>query len=319
MKALLTLALFLLILPAVAAQNCGELGKEVRGVQSTAFDEYPSLNDVKQGILLMLYGRGSDDCPQGLYDYASTGKGFIVKFDEAHNLSKSNSSSDRIRALNLSADLKEVANSKLGETSLGVSAQDVAASADTAIGDFLVTQGNYNEREGEVSNRTRDKIEYYRQATIAYESAGESILATNTRIIWERLESRYLRDMQEADGLYSRGEEEFKQAQSLSRDIPSRITAYIKSKEAQVSFQEALLLYTYHEETEKIAMTEDYINNITALIASLKVTLGVYFLVLAVFFMAVSLFLLNRILAWEADSYEQYLGNELIRVKGVER
>ncbi|MDP6459431.1 MAG: hypothetical protein QF829_01395, partial [Candidatus Hydrothermarchaeota archaeon] len=85
-------ALFLLTIPVIEAQNCGALGTEIRGVQSAAFDEYPSLNDVKQGALLLLYGRGTADCPRELYDYAISGKEYILKFDDAYNLSKSNSS-----------------------------------------------------------------------------------------------------------------------------------------------------------------------------------------------------------------------------------
>lgn len=315
----LVLALFLAIIPVAEAQNCGDLGKEVREVQSAAFDEYPSLNDVKQGILLLLYGRGTADCPGELYDYAVSGKEFVLKFDEAYNLSMSNSSDARIRALDLSASLKDTADTKLKETSIGASAQDIASSADTAISDFLVSQGKNNEREGEVSNKTREKIEYYRLATIAYEAADESLLATNTRIIWKRLEKEYLRDMQMADELYSKGEEKFVNAQNLSRDIPSRINAYTNTKEALGLFQEALVLYTYHVETEKIRDTNDNIREINSLMASLRTTIGLYFLALAIFLIGVSLFLLNRILAWKEDNYEHYLGNELIRVKGVGR
>ncbi len=315
----LIMALFLVLIPVVEAQSCGELGKDVRGVQSAAFDEYPSLNDVKQGLLLLLYGRGTADCPKELYDYSVTGKEYLLKFDEAYDLSKSNSSDARINALDLSASLKGTAETKLKETSLGASAQDIATSAGDAIGDFLVTQGKNNEREAEVVNRTKEKIEYYRLATIAYEVADESLLATNTRIIWKRLEKEYLQDMQRADGLYTAGEEKLGNAQNLSRDMPSRITAYTESKEALGLFQEALVLYTYHRETEKIKETEDNIKAINSLMNSLRITIGTYFLALAIFLITLSLFLLNRILAWKEDNYEHYLGNELIRVKGVGR
>ena len=312
-------ALFLLTVPVAEAQNCGTLGMEVRGVQSVAFDEYPSLNDVKQGVLLLLYGRETADCPGELYDYAVSGKEYVLKFDDAYNLSKSNSSDARIRALNLSAALKETTDTMLKDTSLGASAQDIANSADITIRGFLITQGKNNELEGEVSNKTREKIEHYRLATIAYEVADESLLTTNTRIIWKRLEKEYLLDMQRADELYSSGEEKFGNTQNLSRDIPSRITAYSNTKEVLALFQEALVLYTYHEETEKILETRDNLQEINSLMASLRAAIEIYFLVLAIFLIGISIFLLNRILAWREDNYEHYLGNELIRVKGVGR
>lgn len=312
------LALLLLLLPPVFAQNCGALGKEVRAVQSDAFDEYPALNDVKQGILLMLYGRSTADCPQGVYDFALMGKEFVLKFDEAYNLSHSNKSDDRLAALNLSYTLMDMATAMLEKTDLGASAQDVAITADNAIVDFLITQGKYNERDGRVANRTRDKIAYYRQATLAYEAADENLLATNTRINWESLEKEYIQDMSIADELYSKGNSKFSSAQSLSKDIPSKMTAYANAKEALQLYEEALIYYEYHYESDKIQETQEKISEVKATIDSLRVILILYVFIAAAFLTATALFLLNRLLAWSADTYEYYLGNELIKVKGVE-
>jgi hypothetical protein len=312
------LALMLLLPMPVLAQNCGALGKEVRAVQSDAFDEYPLLNDVKQGVLLMLYGRGSADCPQELYDFASQGKKFVVLFDEAYKLGRSNKSEDRLAALNLSYTLEDMATAMLEQKDLGASALDVATSAKNVLVNFLITQGKYNEREGELTNRTRDKIAYYRQATLAYEAADENILAANTRLNWETLEKEYTKDMGIAEDMYSKAESKLGEAKSLSRGTLSKMMAYVNAMEALELYKGALLYYTKHYESEKIQEIREKITEVEGVMDSLRSTLMLYFLILTLFLTAVALFLLNRLLAWNADTYEYYLGNELIKVKGVE-
>lgn len=308
----------ILLSPPLSAQNCGALGKEVRVIQSDAFDEYPLLNDVKQGILLMLYGRGSTDCPQELYDFAAQGKEFITLFDEAYNLSRSNSSEDRLLALNHSYVLEDIAASMLGEKDLGASALDIATSARNVLTDFLITQGEVNERDGKLANRTRDKIAYYRQATLAYEAADENILAANTRLNWNALEKEYTKDMEIAGEMSSEAESKLEEAKSISGAAPSKMRAYVNAMEALELYEGALLYYVKHQESEKIQETHGKITEVREVMDSLRSALLLYFLVLTLSLVAVALFLLNRLLAWNADTYEYYLGNELIKVRGVE-
>lgn len=318
-----SLALFLaavlitLSTPAYA-QNCGAAGKEVRSVQSDAFDDFPALNDMKQGILLMLYGRGSADCPEELYTFAMEGKDFINTFDEAYLLSLSNSTEDRVSSLTLAKALKDKAASMRQHENLGASATDVAASARDAVIDFLKTQGQINDRDGGLANRTRDKIAHYRLATIAYETADENILATNTKLKWETLREEYTRDMEQADGLFSQAEVLMEDSQKLSGSIPTKIKAYVDSMEALELYKSALFYYVLHNEDEKIMETQDRIVIAESTMATLRSSLILYFTVLAVALIVIALYLLNRLLAWREDTHEYYLGNELIKVRGVE-
>jgi hypothetical protein len=315
----LTLALLLTSMSGlVHAQNCGAAGKEIRSVQSTAFDEYPASNDVKQGILLMLYGRGSADCPKALYSFAMVGKEFLTTFDEAYRLSLSNNTGDRLSAINLARTLEGKADIMQKNQGLGASALDVATSARTALADFFRNQGRINEREGGLANRTRDKIAHYRLATLAYEAADENILAANTKVKWETLEEKYGRDMEKANGLFSEAESHMKNTHVLSGSIPLKIKAYVDAMEAIELYQSALSYYIFHNEEEKILITKAKIAGAEKTMASLGRVLIFYFMVLAIFLVGTALYLLNRLLAWKEDNYEYYLGNELIKVRGVE-
>ena len=319
MGACIFFAAVLLAIPgSVHAQNCGAAGKDIRALQSEAFDDFPALNDAKQGMLLMLYGRGSADCPEELYAFAMEGKDFLTTFDEAYSLSLSNSTTDRSASLDRADKLRSIVALMEKRQNLGASAQDVATSADSALVNFLRAQGSINERDGDLSNRTRDKIAHYRLATLAYEAADENILAANTRLKWESLEAEFTADMEKADGLFSEAEALMESAQRLSGSIPTKIDAYVDAMEALELFGTALKYYTLHNEEEKVFATRERIALAEKTIATLRGVLILYFAVLTALLTGVSLYLLNRLLAWRDDTYEYYLGNELIKVKGVE-
>jgi hypothetical protein len=311
-------AAILIAIPGSAhAQNCGAAGKEIRALQSDAFDDFPALNDVKQGILLMLYGRGSADCPEELYAFAMAGKDFLITFDEAYSLGQSNMTENRSASLDKAKVLRDIVV-EMEKQDLGASAIDVATSADAALINFLLAQGSLNEREGGLAIRTRDKIAHYRLATLAYEAADENILAANTRLKWKSLEAEYNADMERADRLFDEAERLMESAHQLSGSIPTKIDAYVDAMEALELYSAALGYYKIHNEEEKIQVAEERIAAAERTLAALRGVLILYFTVLTVLLIGVSMYLLNRLLAWREDTYEYYLGNELIKVKGVE-
>jgi|TARA_B100002003_G_scaffold173721_1_gene161583 hypothetical protein len=311
--------LTLSIIPGVEAQNCGSIATDIRGVQTDAFDEYPALMDLKQGLLLLLYGRGNKSCSNELYEYSINGREYLLKFHEAYVLSKSGSIEDRITALNLSKSLKEsIGDTLLGEN-LGVSALDISNSANIATNDFLISQGTTNEQTGEFSNITREKIEYYQIASVAYEISDDMILSANTQIIWKQLENKYLSDIQKATDLEDKAYKKIENNQNFSRNPLSLISSYINSKESGHFFDQALLIYNYHGESIKISEIESNIKKNSSVMFSLLLYIVLIFVVFAIFSISLALFLLNRILMWEEDNYEYYLGNELIRVKVIGR
>lgn len=318
--ALFSLALALAILPAVSAQNCSVLAKEIRVYQSLAFNEYSDLNDMKQSMLLMLYGGERGACSREVINFAEAAKKFIFDFGTAYKSSKSSDIEERLKALNVSYGLKETAKTELKKSLvLGVTAEDIVESATQGINNFLITQAEINAREAENVVRTKEKISYYRYATLAYEAADESIQAANVKIKLNRLEERYKKDMQEAGALFAAADSEYESALGKSLSIPSRIGAYILCEKSISHFEQALVYYKLHQETEKIRETNKKISEVARTALSLTYKLGLYFIIITGLLIAISLFLLDRLTAWDSDTYDYYLGNELIRVSESER
>ena len=311
--------LILLIIPGVEAQNCGSVAADIRGVQTEAFDEYPALMDLKQGLLLLLYGRGNKSCSNELYEYSINGQEYLLIFNEAYLLSKGGSIEERLAALNLSRSLKESRGNNLKDENLGASALDISNSANIATNDFLISQGITNEQNGKFSNITREKIEYYQIASVAYEISNEMILSANTQIIWKQLENKYLNDIQKATDLENKAYKKIENNQNFSRNPISLISSYINYKESLHFFDQALLIYKYHGESIKISEIESNIKKNSSVMFSLLLYIVLIFVAVAIFLISLSLFLLNRILMWKEDDYEHYLGNELIRVKVIGR
>ncbi|MBI5253135.1 MAG: hypothetical protein HY930_01875 [Euryarchaeota archaeon] len=320
LKVLFSVVLALAILPAAGAQNCSVLAKEIRVYQSPAFNEYSELNDVKQSVLLMLYGGERGACSKETVNFAEAVKKFIFDFDAAYNLSKSGDIEEKLKALNISYKLKETAKTGLKKSLVsGAAAEDITESATQAINDFLITQAETNAREAESVIKTREKISYYRYATLAYEAAGENIQSANVRIKWNNLEEKYKKDMQAADALFLTAESEYAAALNKSLSIPSRISAYILCEKSISHFEQASDYYKLHHETEKIRETVKRISEVARTALSLTYKLGLYFIIIIALLIIISLFLMDRLIAWDSDAYDHYLGNELIRVSESER
>lgn len=317
--ALFSLALVLAILPAADAQNCSVLAKEIRVYNPPAFNEYSELNDMKQSMLLLLYGGERGACGEEVINFAEATKKFILDFDAAYKLSKSSDIEERLKALNISYTLKETAKTELKKgLVLGVTAEDIVESATQGINNFLITQAETNAREAENIARTKEKISHYRYAAFAYEAADESIQAANVRIKLSRLEERYKKDMQEADALFLAADSEYESALGKSSSVPSRISAYILCEKSISHFEQVLVYYKLHHETEKIQETDKKILEAAGTALSLTYKMGLYFIIIIALLIVASIFWLERLTAWNSDTYDYYLGNELIRVSESE-
>ncbi len=309
--------LVLSFIPPSFAIDCSALVLELRNLQSKAFDDFPRLNDMKQDALLALYGRERATCPNELVDLSISTKDFILDFTTAYNLSKSGRE-DRVRALESSTRLVKSAED-LSRFNLGVETEDLKVSAQQSILEFLIIQGKNFVSDGEKSAATRDKIFNLKRATEAFEAADEDLEATALRLNWMSMEEAYIKDMKKADGLYDKGITLYSDAAKLSsKNIFYKINAYVLSREAFISLNGALEYYQYHFEDERIAKTQKGISDAKGLLEELRRNISYYFAIMGISLIGTSLFLLNRLLAWNMDSYDYSLGNELVRVKGIE-
>ncbi len=305
------------LIPQSFAIDCGSLVAELRNLQSKAFDEFPRLNDMKQDALLALYGRERATCPNDLIDLSVSTRDFISDFTAAYNLSKSGKE-DKPKALESSIRL--VASAKdFSRFNLGVETDDLKISAQQSIKEFLIIQGKDFAGDAEKSAATRDKIFNLKRATESFEAAGEDLEATALRLNWMSMEEAYVRDMEKADDLYNRGIMLYTDAAKLSPlSIFSKMNAYVLSRESHISLNGALKYYQHHLEDERTAKTQKGISDAEELLEGLRGDIAYYLAVLGMSLIGISLFLLNRLMSWNMDSYDYSLGNELVRVSGVE-
>lgn len=321
LRIILTLALIIpTLIHPVFAQSCTDIALEIREIHSPAFAKYPLLSDMQQDILLILYGRERGSCPQYVMDFSTATRDFILKFDEAFRLANSDISEDHLAAVKIARQLKEEASildQMKGD--FGVEAEDLANSAHQVVRDFLLVQAGTYAREAEATDVTRRKIMFYREASIAYEAADEALEASNNKIKETTLEERYNSDMEKADELFSKAEEEYeKAARLMPGNAFSKIDAYILSRDAKIHLQEARVYYQYHHETEKITKVESSLLEIEDTLQTLKSDLAIFFSGVAGILILVSTFLVHRLNAWNRDTHDYFLGNELVQVSSSE-
>lgn len=316
MNRCLYIFLVFFIFPQVHAQSCTDITKEIRNINSEAFTKYPLLTDVKQDILLIMYGRERGSCPEDIQGFSLATKKFIADFDHAYILANSDLLEDHLEAVALTKTLKIQAESLTSYTgAFGVEGDDLISSAIQAVDDFLLLQADTYAREAGDTKVTSRKIQFYKVASLAYESAGNTLESSNTGIKGRALEGEYIKDMESANALTLRANEEYSKALLLEGgSIFSKVSSYVLSRSAIIHFEEARVYYNYHHETEKITSIENSVEKALVTKQALLEDIAIYFGVISILLVALSLFMLHRINLWNRDSYDYFLGNELVQV-----
>jgi hypothetical protein len=264
----------------------------------------------------MMYGRERGNCPQDVLEFAESTRTFITDFDEAYIYANSDLSEDTLKAVELTRTLKTEADSlSTFEGTFGVEGDDLISSAQQAVDDFLILQADAYAREADSTEVTVRKIQFYKVAALAYESAGNSLESFNNNIKANVLEERYNEDMKHANSLYAKANEEYKTSKSLeSGNVFSKVNAYVLSRDALLNFEEAKVYFSYHHETEKIINIENLMEEVKKTKQALMQELAIYFGGSGIFLGALAVFMLHRINLWKRDSYDHLLGNELVQV-----
>jgi hypothetical protein len=316
MNRLVLIFAVLCLLPGVHAQSCSEVTQEIRNINSNAFIDYPLLNDVKQDILLMMYGRERGSCPSNVREFAELSRDFITDFDEAYVYANSDLSEDNLKAVTLTRTLKNEADSLSAfEGVFGVEGDDLIISAHQVVEDFLVLQADTYAKEAGATEVTIRKIQFYKTAALAYESAGNSLESSNNNIKASVLEENYYQDLKYANSLYTSAVEEHSDSKSLAGgDVFSKIRAYVLSRSSLLDFEEAKAYFSYHHETEKITQIENMEDKVKLTRQALVRELVIYFGGVALLLTALAMFMVNRINVWKSDSDDHLLGNELVQV-----
>jgi hypothetical protein len=279
MNRLVLIFAVLCLFPGVHAQSCTDITKEIRSMNTNAFTDYPRLNDVKQDILLIMYGRERGNCPENIVEFAELTRGFIMDFDAAYILANSDLSEDHLKAVELTRTLKTEAEALSNfKGTFGVEGDDLITSAQQVVEDFLILQAGTYAKEAGATEVTVRKIQFYRVASLAYESAGNSLESSNNAIKASVLEEKYNEDMAYANGLNAEAEEEYEASKSLkSGNVFSKVNAYVLSRSAHLNFEEAGVYFGYHHETEKITRVENMIDEVKLTKQELVKELVIYF------------------------------------------
>jgi len=297
--------------------DCGKLIQDIRGLGLTAFNEFPSLKDIQQNMLLILYARERATCPSEIVQFSTATQRFLTDFESVYVESSSlNASGALISAERIGSLEGDAASlSDLQKDLDMVEAEGIAVSAKEVLIEFLTLKGEDSLRFAEDTLVTREKIGYYTQASIVYSAAGEALASTNARIMAESLDRVYKEDMTEADALYSRGSSDYKKSiELLGGSIFSKVDAYVLIRSALINFRGAERHYSYHLESEKLLRTEESISGAEEVKRELRNEIALYFSVMATLLVTTSSFLIHRLKEWNQDSTDSSLGNELIMV-----
>jgi hypothetical protein len=248
-------------------------------------------------------------------------KDFLLNFDEAYLLATSDNLEDQKHGGEIARKLakEDISTLEGRKGDFGVEADDLVNLARQLIINHLILQAETYIREAELTEVTQKKIAYYDEASKAYEAADETFNADNFKIKEITLRESYDRDMNKADELFLIAKDGYNRAiEFQSGDFISKINAYVFARDAKINFQESNLYYLYHHETQKTVQVEEYLIEIEEILESLLFKLVIYFSLIVVILIIVSVYMIYRLKAWYRDTYDYFLGNEFVQVSESE-
>lgn len=307
----LALIVVLLIFPASHAITCEEMIKEIRTITSPAFDEYATINDVKQDLLIILYTTPKDTCTS-LIPFANATREFLIEFDKAYGYYLK----DDEKSIEIAKELKNKLDVIKAQAPDRIESQDLISSASQALEEFLTNAGEEYLKKAENTSVTREKIRSMKLSYLSYLIAGKNLESSKIEVKLSIIEQEYKKDMKNANSFFSSGKEKYDEALKLTPlNIHYKIKAYVLTLSALRDFEKALTIYRYHHEEEKISQTEECISKAEKTREFLMKEIGIFFLGGSILLLAIALYLTNRLLGWRRDEHEHNLGNELILVE----
>lgn len=310
-----------MVFPVVIAESCNDIADEIRSVNSPAFDRYEELNDIKQDILLIIYSMDRAQCDAEKIGLAGISRDYILDFDRAFMESISNSTPARLQALNTSLILKNYISEldNLNDSGQKSEERDLINSARVVYTNFLLDQAEVFSSDALNSTETREKIVLLYGASMAYSRSGESLDSLNMGTKAQLLEGRYLEDRNEAEGHISILKSSYDNAwTSREKGSIGKIEAYVLAREASINGREALEIYSYHGEKDKIDDINSQLSAVEELKNSLLMNILVIFFGLFIVLSSFTVYFLYRIKQWIFDTRDMTLGNDIIKVENLE-
>lgn len=304
--------LLLLLLPQVYAQSCGELLTELRGFTSPALASYPDLSQVRQDTLLLLYSQERTSCTEELQGFASSALRFLKAMHEAETLTRAGDAASQregIRiALNAEAYISEM---RSYGAEFGILAQDAVLAAQEGRRSFLLSKALGYEAAAEKAKSTREKLTYYELAIMSYEGA-DAVEAKRLSVRRQSLAEKYSADLAEAGEYLGEARELLTTARSKEGRFLGFVDAYSAAREAKLNLARARELYALHNEEDKLKEVERVYREAEKVYSATRRRILTTFGALSAILTLLSVYIHSRILGWERDTYDCYLGNELV-------
>jgi hypothetical protein len=311
-RLMLLLSLELMLLPAAHAQECSAVLAELRGFTSPAFAAYSELAQVKQDALLLLYSQERAACSKELVNFASSSLEYLKAMHNAYLLvGSAEMGSQREGIARAIESEKFISAMRFSSSGLGILAQDAVQAAEHGRESFLLSQGLIFEDRAEKAESTRAKLANLDLAIASYEAA-DALQAKSLEVRKQSLEEKYIADMVEAEGYLSEALDLLTRAQELSDDFPGFMDAYSLAREARISLARAKELYQLHSEGEKLIQVEESYVKAEEIYSTTRKKILVLFTIVSLTLTLLSVYIHSRILSWERDTYDCYLGNELV-------
>jgi len=301
------LFLFLLFSQPVYSEGCRDDLIKLRSFDLEVFSDYSQAALIRDDALLLLYSSERTECNQEILDFNKLVISYLTKFNTAYRNAISGNSEVALET-EISME-KEIMEMKRLSKNLGDIAREIVMAAEESRTAFLEDLAIDHENKAENSLSTREKLRNYDIAIKAYESSDNYIEASGIKVKRDIINNKYIKDMKEAENYEVKAINSLKEAESAENIID----AYIKVRESKINFEKAALLYERHSENSKISLVNRGIEKCNSILSKTRNRILVTYILLSIIVTLISLYTLNIILRWNGDSYDCYLGNELLK------
>ncbi|MFQ6055240.1 MAG: hypothetical protein ACE5J3_04585 [Methanosarcinales archaeon] len=282
-----------------------ELVENTSAISKEVFEDYKELEIMRMLTLTTVQSMSGEEVTSDTVTWVHLVWKIIDDFDEMNKLTKSDLAYDHIQAMQIAENIKHDINE------LRVYDSNISFFPDLALNRFYEMEGEYFEEYARNEPVTKLKIEYYKQAKIAYQESNEISKASRLEYNRKKLENKYNRDMSIAKKYIVQSKSLLQNAKSTNnlqglRDILNARNLYKK----------AFKIYEEHndEELNNIKNLESDIEKVYhTLMWRIIIAIAKYLIIFIIILLIIS----PPIKKWKKDIQDTNLGRELVLLRGL--
>lgn len=282
-----------------------ELVENTSAISKEVFEDYNELEIMRMLTLTTVQSMSGEEVTSDTVTWVHLVWKIIDDFDEMNKLTKSDALDDHIQAMQIAENIKITINE------LRVYESNISFFPDLALNRFYEIEGEYFEESARNEPVTKLKIEYYKQAKIAYQKSNEISKASRLDFEIKKIESKYNRDMSSA-------KKYIVQSKSLLQNAKSTNTlqAFRDILNARNLYKKAVSKYKEHndEELNNIKNLGSDIEDVYhTLMWSIIIAIAKYLIIFIIILLIIS----RPIKKWKKDIQDTNLGRELVLLRGL--